>query len=83
MDLRHLLNIKYLSGIMLNRIKTERNIVLCQMWYRYGYSIDNLKGRSLMDLQSLKEKRYNERDLEREEDKDGREKSLGKEYKYA
>lgn len=31
--------------------------------------IDNLKGRSLIDLQSLKEKRYNERDLEREEDK--------------
>ena len=31
--------------------------------------IDNLKGRSLMDLQGLKEKRYNERDLEKEVDK--------------
>lgn len=31
--------------------------------------IDNMKGRSLMNLQSLKEKRYNERDLEREVDK--------------
>lgn len=30
---------------MLNRIKTERNIVLCQMWYRYGYSYRQFEGK--------------------------------------
>ena len=34
-----------MSGIMLNRIKTERNIVLCAMWYRYGHSYRQFEGK--------------------------------------